>query len=189
MATARKVTLLTPAAYIRSEEQGDFRHEYVNGYTYAMVGASRRHNLIAMTLARLLGNHLQGGPCRTYMADMKLNIQTAEMERFYYPDLMVSCDPSPPHDYYEDKPVLLVEVLSASTEPKDRLEKLAAYTAIPSLIEYMLISQDSIAIDIYRRVEKNWVLNSYKSGEKAILESVKLELSVDQVYAEAIGKL
>ena len=53
----------------------------------------------------------------------------------------------------------------------------------------MLISQDSIAIDIYRRVEKNWVLNSYKSAEKAILESVKLELSVDQVYVEAMGKL
>ncbi|TQV84218.1 Uma2 family endonuclease [Exilibacterium tricleocarpae] len=189
MPIAQKVTLLTPDEYIRSEEEGDIRHEYVNGYIYAKASASRRHNLIAMALVRLLGDYLQGKSCRTYMADMKLNIRTAGIECFYYPDLMVSYDSNPPHDYYEDKPALLIEVLSATTEARDRLEKLAAYTSIPSLVEYMLVGQDWIGADIYRRVGENWVLNTYKGGEVTVLESVNLSLPIDQIYMDVIGQV
>jgi Uma2 family endonuclease len=82
----------------------------------AMVDASRKHNLIALSLATRIKSHIKGKPCRTYISDMKLRIQTQGNDQFYYPDLMVSCDEDPPSEYYEDKPLLIIEVLSPTTE-------------------------------------------------------------------------
>lgn len=187
MATAIKNILLTPEQYLLEEQKGELRHEFANGFTYAQAGASRAHNLLAHTLSSQLRAHLKGGGCRTYISDMKVRIQTGELDLFYYPDVMVSCDPSPPHDYYEDKPCLLAEVLSDSTESKDRLEKLNAYTRLPSLQEYVLIAQDKVAVDIYRRRGDGFELERFQDGDTLNLHSVGLQLAIRDLYEDVLG--
>ena len=122
MALAPTTVTVLPEEYLQGEHSSDVKHEYDNGYIFAMVSASRAHNLIALTVASEMKLHLKGKPCRSYMSDMKVRIQTKGNDLFYYPDVMVSCDDQPPSEYYEEKPVLIVEVLSPSTETRDKLE-------------------------------------------------------------------
>lgn len=142
---APKNIKLSPDDYLAGEQRSDVKHEYDNGYVVAMVGASRAHNLIALTVASAVKSHVKGEPCRTYISDTKVRIQTRSNDVFYYPDVMVSCDPNPPSEYYEVKPVLIVEVLSPSTEMRDKLEKLSAYCAIPSFI----INGNDLFLNLY----------------------------------------
>jgi len=123
------------------------------------------------------------------MSDMKVQIQTAESHRFYYPDVMVSCDANPVSEYYETNPILIIEVLSTSTEAKDHLEKLTSYMEISSLQEYMLVSQDKIAIDIYHRKDQSWILTSYEANETINLTSVNYQLPITHIYEDVIGQI
>jgi Uma2 family endonuclease len=187
MTHAIKSLLLTPEQYIRAEEQGECRHEYAGGFVYAQAGASRVHNLLALALATRLKIHLQGSPCRVYMADMKVRIKARDLDLFYYPDVMVSCDPHPPHEYYEDKPKLLAEILSDATESKDRLEKLNAYSRLPSLEEYVLVEQHRLSVDVYRRTSEGLELEKLDEGDALALHSVGLILSVHALYEDVLG--
>jgi len=101
MALAPIDVTLTAEDYLAAELQAEVKHEFDNGYVVAMVGASRAHNLIALTVASEIKQHLKGKPCRCYMSDMKVRIQTRGNDLFYYPDVMVSCDEHPPSEYYE----------------------------------------------------------------------------------------
>ena len=180
------VTRLEPVSiddYLCQEERGEIRHEYVKGVVYAMVGGTARHNLITSAIASALRLHLKGTPCNVFMSDMK--VQTGES--FYYPDVMVICKPVDPDSLYQTQPVLLVEVLSNSTESKDRLEKLVAYQAIPSLKEYILVSQDKVAIDIYRRDRDVWQLESLTYGDKIRLESVNYQAESETFYEDVLS--
>ena len=149
MSLASVKATITADEYLRGEQSSDIRHEYDNGYMVAMVGASRAHNLITLSLASAIRSQLKGGSCRTYASDMKVRIQSKENDLFYYPDVLVSCDQAPTSEYYEEKPKLIIEVLSPSTETRDRLEKLAAYMRIPSLKEYFTVAQDKVEVCRY----------------------------------------
>ena len=142
--------------YIQGELTSEIRHEYIGGETYAMVGASDRHGLIALNLATALRPHLRGTPCQLFASDMKVRVEVADQTAFYYPDLLLSCDPEDRETYFRSRPCLIVEVLSEATERIDRREKLLAYTQIPSLQEYLLLSQDRIAAELYRREAGGW---------------------------------
>lgn len=120
--TRRNVTL-SPEEYLRGEQVSDIRHEYESGHAYAMVGASEAHNRIALNLAAALNTHLRGGPCRAFISDMKVRVRDA----FYYPDILVTCDRADSEEYYKTLPVLIAEVLSASTIDRDSLAKRIAY--------------------------------------------------------------
>ena len=127
---------ISEADYLESEQVADIKHEYMNGYVYAMDGASRRHNLLTMTLVRLLGNHLQDTGCQVFASGMKVRAGGKDDVMFFYPDVMVACrhtsDETPKDPYVEHSPGLIIEVLSPGTEQHDRLGKRAAYTQIPS---------------------------------------------------------
>jgi Uma2 family endonuclease len=182
------VTNLEPISiddYLRQEELSGTRHEYVKGVVYAMVGGTARHNLITGAIASALRSHLKGTPCSVFMSDMK--VQTSEI--FYYPDVMVVCDPVDPDSLYQTRPVLLVEVLSNSTESKDRLEKLVAYQSIPSLQEYILVAQDKVAIDIYRRNKDVWQLESLTYHDQIRLESVNYQADIETYYEDVLSSL
>ncbi len=140
--------------YLQGEVDGDVRHEYVDGQVYAMAGGGENHNIIALNLATELRSAARGTDCRTFISDMKLRI--AELNRFYYPDVLLTCDPDDNDAYYKDHPCLIIEVLSPSTEPTDRREKLHAYQQIPSLKEYVLVSQEKPQIELYRRKDDHW---------------------------------
>lgn len=139
--------------YLRGEEGGEIRHEYIGGDVYAMVGTSDLHNLIAGNLFAALHHHLRGTPCRLFMSDMKVRLRVASDDAFYYPDLMLACDPDDRATYYRTRPCLIVEVLSESTERIDRREKLLAYTSIDSLQEYVLLSQHRVEVEVHRRAD------------------------------------
>ncbi|MGH8501210.1 MAG: Uma2 family endonuclease [Gammaproteobacteria bacterium] len=179
MASVRRIDWLSVEDYLVAEEVAEVRHEYVAGAVYAMVGATARHNRIAVRLASRLESHLAGSPCQTFISDMKV----CAADAFYYPDVIVTCQPVAPEAVYLTEPVLIAEVLSESTEGRDRLEKWAAYRALPSLREYVLIAQDRPAVEVYRRNEEGWDQISLDSGETMELVSLDLEVPLDELYA------
>ena len=184
MSIASKSTWVSPEEYLQLEndraDDGE-RCEYNDGHVYAMAGASRTHNLLTMKLANSLFNHLSNSPCQVFQSDMKVAIDALDDTRYYYPDVQVSCEEEN-DDYVNRSPCLIIEVLSVSTAQKDRAEKLAGYRLIPSLQEYVLCSQDSPFIEIYRR-RTNWQVEHFISGQTLHLESVELDIKVDELYS------
>lgn len=186
MSIIKKVERLSVEDYLRNEERGDQRHEYVHGVISAMVGGTARHNMLTSTVSAVLRKHLKGSSCTVFMSDMKLRVGDV----FYYPDVMavyhsllqrIDLD-----SVFQTEPVLIVEVLSKSTESKDRLEKLVAYQSIPTVMEYMLVSQDKVSIDIYRRYNDTWRLESLSYGDTVMLESVNFKIEAELIYEDVL---
>jgi len=146
---------------------------------FAMVGTSKRHNLIAGSLYATIRAHLKP-PCKVYFANIKVRIENV----FYYPDLLVSCMNNHESRYYETESCLIIEVLSPSTEAKDRFEKRLTYQRLPSLQEYMLVSQDKMAISIYRKEQDYWLIATYEDNDTVDLTSINL--SMQDLYADVI---
>jgi len=173
--------------YLALEARSPVRHEYVAGDVYAMTGASLRHNVIVGNVFALLRAHLRGTPCRAFVADAKLRI--AKAGAYYYPDVMVTCDPRHltvgADDQVVEAPKLVVEVLSAWTEGTDRREKLMAYRGIPSLQEYVLIAQDEAKIEIHRRQgDFGWQIVTLTPGDPVELKSLEFASDFAAVYEE-----
>jgi len=175
--------IFTPEAYLllENDNKSGSRHEYVNGLIYAMTGASRNHNRVSGRLYARLLQYLQGTPCEPFQSDMKVKIQRGNDVRFYYPDVQVTCVEEIDR-YYNEHPCLIVEVLSDSTQRIDRTEKRLAYQMIERLQEYVLLSQDSPYLEIYRR-RTEWQRESFAGIESVTLESVGLTFLVEELYA------
>lgn len=176
--------LVSVEEYLAGEERAQVRHEYVAGRLFGMSGASRAHNTIAGNLFAAIGERLRGGPCRVFISDVKVRIRA--LDAFYYPDVVVACEPDDREAYWVEKPRLLIEVLSATTEAIDRREKLVAYQRIESLEEYVLVEQTRRAIEIYRRIGGEWTLESVDEG-LVRLASVDLSIPIEAVYEGAAG--
>ncbi len=155
MKAHRQSEPLTVEDYLAGEDASDIRHEYIGGRIYAMTGASVRHNRIAINLLTAIEPAARAKGCEVFMADVKLHLQAGGEDVFYYPDLMVCCDPSDDHPYYRERPCLLVEILSESTERIDRREKWMAYTQIPGLQGYLILAQERMQASLYRR-DADW---------------------------------
>jgi hypothetical protein len=108
------IDLISVDDYLTGEQFSPVRHEYLNGHAYAMVGASDRHGLMAGSIFSALRSHLRGSPCQVFIADMKVRVESADDDRFYYPDVLVSCAAGDRERYFRRAPCLIVEVLSAS---------------------------------------------------------------------------
>ncbi|MEM7772284.1 MAG: Uma2 family endonuclease [Cyanobacteria bacterium P01_A01_bin.37] len=147
--------------YLQLEAQSTTKHEYIDGDAYAMAGASDVHVTIAGNLFALLRSHVRGTGCRVYIADMKARIDARN--RFFYPDVMVTCDPRDQETSdYKRFPKLIVEVLSDSTEAFDRGDKFADYQAIATLEEYVLINTRQQRVECFRRNQAGrWELLYY----------------------------
>ena len=115
--------LFSPEEYLATEEDSDIRHEFLNGEVYAMAGTTVDHNRIAGNIFGALHSHLRGQTCEAFMNDMKARIELAHGEWFYYPDVMVNCDPGGQKKLYCDTPAVIVEVLSKRTRRIDEGEK------------------------------------------------------------------
>lgn len=184
----REYTPVSEQEYLRLEAHSPIRHEYVNGEMFAMTGGTLRHNTIAGNLFVALKDQLRDGPCRAYMSDVRVRVE--KVQSFYYPDLLVVCaKDAQPLDLEAatvDDPVLLVEVLSPSTEAIDRREKLLVYRQIPSLSEYVLVSQDEPRVEIHRRRgDIAWEKIEHSAGETVTLRSVDLSIGMREIYAGA----
>lgn len=182
--TAKTFKHVSAATYLAAENDGTWRHEFVNGAVYAMAGASERHNLICGNLGAFLNN---GVPehCRVYSSDMKLRVSSNTDERYYYPDVFVSCDPTDRDTYVRNTAALVVEILSHTTERIDRTEKFEAYKSIPSLLEFGLLSQDAMEFELFRR-RTGWQREFYERDNVVTLESVGLSVSISQLYRRVV---
>ncbi|WP_072620624.1 Uma2 family endonuclease [Spirulina major] len=174
--------LWTVADYLEAEAASNIRHEYVSGYVFAMAGASEAHNLIACNFVAQLRPHLRGSTCRVFVSDMKVKIQD---DIFYYPDLLVTCNPQDNQPYFKTQPTLIIEVLSKTTETTDRREKLMHYQTLESLQEYVLVSQNCIEVEVYRRQASGfWTVEVLKADHNLHLVSVDLKLTMAEIYED-----
>jgi Uma2 family endonuclease len=177
MSTVRNLSALTPEQYLEAERSAAIRHELVAGQLNEMVGASQIHNLIASALAVKLAAALRT-PWRVYVTDMRVRVQ----DDFYYPDLMVSREPVAVDNYFLTEPTVIIEILSPTTEARDRLEKRLGYQRLASLHEYVLVSQDRPSIEVFRRWADAWEVETYGSRETLRLASIAFAMPVDDLY-------
>jgi Uma2 family endonuclease len=173
---------LTVQEYLEEEQHSAIRHELVDSHAYAMVGASSVHNLLAGTLFAALHTHLRGNPCRVFMSDMK--VRTGQ--DFYYPDILVTCETFDPKTLFQTAPILIIEVLSDSTERTDRHEKRLAYQRFDSLKEYVLVAQDRMEVEIYRRIENGWKIERLEARDILHFESVGFTMPVAKIYRDVL---
>ncbi len=170
--------LITEEEYLNGELASEIKHEYVDGYVYAMAGASKNHDRIAGNVFRKFGNHLEKSPCEPFTSDMKVKVGS----KYFYPDATVVCEDNSQAEYYTESPTIIVEVLSKSSRRKDETVKRMAYQTIPTLQEYVLIEQDFVDVEVCRRSE-GWVSNHYFMGDEVYFESIRLTLPVEEIYA------
>ena len=176
---------LTPDEYLQMEAKSPVKHEYIDGEIYAMAGASDPHVTIAGNLFALLRSHVRSSGCRVYISDMKARIEA--LNRFYYPDILVTCDPRDQETpTYKRFPTLIIEVLSDSTEAFDRGDKFADYQNLESLREYVLINTKRQRVECFRRNDEGlWVLQFYRPQQTSFrLDSIGFEGTLDMLYED-----
>jgi len=178
MSSVRKIEWLSPEDYLVEETNSEVRHQYVGGATGRMTNDTARHNRVVGNLFSIIKKTLEHSDCQTFISDMKVRAASA----FYYPDVVVTCEPLAPEAVYLDKPKLIIEVLSKSTEGRDRLEKWTAYRTLEPLQEYVLVAQGRHEIDVYRRTSDGWKQISFGADETLELECIGLEIPMAEIY-------
>jgi len=184
MVVSRNYAYFSPKEYLELEQMSNIKHEYSQGKVYVMAQKSDAHVTIMGNLLTLLRSYLRGKNCRVYFADMKVRIESADV--FYYPDIMITCDARDRDSiYFKRYPRLIVEVLSSSTEKFDREGKFNDYKQADSLEEYVLISQDKIRVECWRKNDDgDWVEQIYQKGEEVELTSVNFSCDIEQLYED-----
>ncbi|MEL7168040.1 MAG: Uma2 family endonuclease [Bacteroidota bacterium] len=189
MPVAPAVTLrMTPEEYFAWEETQVEKHEYVHGEVFPMSGGTRNHALIPANFIAALVPLLRGTGCRVFSSDLRIQIHD---DRYTYPDLSVVCGPE---QYRTDRqttllnPTLIVEVLSDSTAEYDRGEKFEAYRQVASLREYVLVAQDRLHVELFRKEPAGgdgadrWVLYEFAGDDTLTLASVGTEVPMTALY-------
>jgi Uma2 family endonuclease len=183
MSAAEKFDLVSVEDYLEAELSSPVKHEYMGGAVYAMAGANNRHNRIASNLLGALYHRLRGKKCQSFNSDTKIRIRLPSHVRFYYPDASVICRPGPPDESFQDEASVIFEVMSRSTRRIDAGEKKDAYLRIRTLDAYVLLEQDEIAAQVYRRASKGFVREVY-AGADAILPfpTLGIDLPLADLY-------
>jgi len=176
---------ITPEEYLARERAAEYKSEYYNGEIFAFAGASLEHNTIVINLVLKLAPQLRKRNCEIYSNDMRVKVNATGL--YTYPDVVVVCGKPQLEDDERDillNPIVIVEVLSPSTESYDRGTKFEHYRTIDTLSDYLLVAQDKIHIEHYvRQSDRSWLFSEYKSAEEKIqIASIGCELSVAEVY-------
>lgn len=184
MSTLPAQTYLTPGEYLAWERKQPFKNEYYKGQIIAMSGASRAHNRITVDITTQLNNQLMEGECEVFASEMR--VRTSPEVSYFYPDVIVVCgDPHFENDTFDTllNPIVVVEVLSSSTAAFDRGEKFEHYKQLTSLQEYVLISQDRVRVESYRRQGTRWLHNTFSLLEDVLLlASIECEVPLRTIY-------
>ena len=184
MAAALPQTQLTPEEYITFERKAPFKNEFINGKIVAMSGASRAHNRITGDVFNAISNQLMGSACEAFIGDMR--VKAGATASYFYPDVVVACDEPRFEDNVFDtllNPIIVVEVLSPSTEADDRGEKFYRYRQLVSLQEYILISQDKVCVEHYLRRGAEWIPTELRELTDVLsLISIDCALPLQDIY-------
>ena len=173
---------MTIEEYLEWEPHQDLRYEYFNGEVFAMTGGTIPHNDITLNFYTALRPHLRSKGCRVNVSDVK--VQVSSESPYYYPDVVVSCDPQDINARkFIKNPKIIAEVLSPGTSAKDRGEKFTSYLNMPSLKEYLLINSETISVERYCRGEgRMWLYYPYTAGDIITLSSIDFEIAIELVY-------
>ena len=186
----REKKYYTPEEYLALEETEDYKSEYYNGEIFAMAGGSANHNRIAGNFYAVLNVAFEKKPCEAFSGDMRLLVKQSGL--YTYPDVMVICGQL---EFVANRtdtitnPVLIVEVLSKSTENYDRGQKFEFYRAIPTLQHYLLIDQDRVYLEYFQKTGEGWwVLKEFNELDETlkieplIFETLALEIPISRIY-------
>lgn len=185
---ARKTNRISPEEYLEIERTAERKSEYFDGEMFLMAGASKEYSAIMIEVSAIVRNQLRGKPCRPFSSDTRVKIPG---KSFCYPDLTIACEPEWMDSTFDTllNPVVIIEILSPSNEAWDRSGKFREYRRIPSLREYVLISQDKPLIEVYSRRENDfWLLRDVEGRDASIaLESVPdVVLPLAEVYERVV---
>ena len=181
-AIAKTADWISPEEYLEGERFAEMRHEYVDGRVFAMAGTSKDHNLIAGNIYAELSFRFRGGPCKPFMNDIKVRIPEP-INVYYYPDVLVACDPSDDAEYYCERPSYIFEVISPQTERTDRREKALAYRAIPGIKGYIILEQDQIEATVMRPAASGWTTETLRGPDAVlVLPDLKIEIPLARIY-------
>lgn len=177
-------TRLTPQEYLALEREAEYKSEYFKGEVFAFAGASLQHNLIAVNVLTAIHSQLRGGPCSAFSSDMRITIP--QTPHYAYADVAVVCGLPQLDDDFKDNlrnPIVIVEVLSPSTESYDRGKKFESYQRIASLMEYVLVSHDRPRGEQFlRQPDGRWLYSETSASGSITLMSIDCELSLDDIY-------
>ncbi len=184
LAQSQLKTPITPEDYLAFERKAEEKHEFVDGIIYAMSGASREHNEITGNLFGELWTRFKKTPCRVYMNDMRVKINETD---YVYPDVVGLCDDIQLEDEQFDtlvNPALIIEVLSKSTQNYDKNKKMTLYQSLPTVQDYVLVSQDEYRVEHYQRKSQNqWLFTVLTEPQQILqLNSVNAEISLQDIY-------
>jgi len=193
-ALPEKKEKMTSEEYLNFEISSDVRHEFFNGEIFAMTGASLKHNRVSTNTVIELGGKLKAAKssCSVFANDMRVKIQ--EKDNYVYPDIVVTCgDIELDNDKFDTllNPMVIIEILSDSTEIYDRGKKFQNYQLIKSLQEYILISQDQCFVEQFVRQEDftSWKYFSYKDLDQSVkIESINCNLVLSDIYYQIFEK-
>ncbi|HRJ52159.1 MAG TPA: Uma2 family endonuclease [Candidatus Thiothrix moscowensis] len=177
-----------PEEYLAEEELATEKHEYLNGFVYPcnMAGAGDAHVKISLNAAALIKTHLRGSGCSTYISDMRVKVN-AKDKAWFYPDVMVTCDPDDhERNTIKHNPMLVVEVMSPSTRDYDRGDKFVVYRQLANLREYVLIDPNEYAVDVFRlNAHQRWELFTYNGADTvAELTSIGFQCALQDLYED-----
>ncbi|MEM7604522.1 MAG: Uma2 family endonuclease [Myxococcota bacterium] len=176
------------AQYVEVEAQSPIKHEFLNGWVWAMAGGSPEHARISASVARMLGNALERQPCAVYSSDLRIRVKETGLAT--YPDVTVVCgplesDPDDPSGHSVINPLLVVEVLSPSTEAYDRGDKLAHYKRVPSLKHVLLLASEEPRAELWTR-NGEWTRTDVAGEDNLPLAHLNVELDLKKIYASPL---
>ena len=158
----------------------NIRYEYLDGEIRMLAGGSPDHSIIIANLTATIKGPLRGSQCRVYNSDVQLQLSE---KRYVYPDITVSCDERDQNQketiHY---PRLVVEVLSPTTKSTDRGKKAIYYRAYPTIQEYMMVDSEEVLVEVHRREEERWTINTFEPGDTIVLASLSIQFPIEEVY-------
>jgi len=174
-------TKISVEDYLESEKISPVRREYIFGEVYTRPDNNANHNLIAGSILVSLSIHLRDSKCEPFFGHLK--VRAAE-NIFYYPDILVSCEENPENPYFRNQPILIIEVTSPSTKHIDRREKLLFYQQMPSVLEYVVVDQHKMNVEVHRRQPNGGWITYYFNEPSDVVEfqSAGLTLPVTEIY-------
>ncbi|AFY50079.1 hypothetical protein Nos7524_4320 [Nostoc sp. PCC 7524] len=176
-------TFMSAEEYLIWEATQEMRYEYWDGEVVAMTGGTRNHNRISLNFAKFLDNALTDRTCEVYIVDVKVEVEPGR--KYFYPDVVVTCDHRDTDPQFIRFPSLIIEVLSPTTEAVDRGKKFAKYRHLSTLKEYVLVQVNQPIVEVFRRNEQGkWELWEYNLGEMLRLESVNVEIAIADLYRQ-----
>lgn len=174
-------TKISVEDYLEGEKISPVRREYVQGEVYAMAGARDNHARITINLTTALSNHLRDSKCEPFSGETKVQVTR---NVYYYPDVLVSCEENPESPYFRNEPILIIEITSPSTRQIDRREKLLFYQQMPSVLEYVIVDQHKMNVEVHRRQPNGGWITYYfnEPSDEVEFQSVGLTLPITEIY-------